>query len=67
MRSLDVEEERRMQVSKKLIGFMSTPERVMLLDQYVPKEAEKTDDNIESVIKNIDMSKVKRIIIEFKE
>lgn len=54
-------------MSKKLIGFMSTPERVILLDQYVPKEAEKTDDNIESVIKNIDMSQVKRIIIEFKE
>lgn len=54
-------------MSKKLIGFMRTPERVMLLDGYVPKEAEKTDDNIESVIKNIDMSKVKRIIIEFKE
>lgn len=53
-------------MSKKLIGFLSTPERVMLLDHVVPR-VEQTDDNIESIIKDIDMSKVKRIIIEFKE
>ena len=52
-------------MSKKLIGFMSTPERVMLLDKVVPT-VKKTDDNID-VFKSIDMSKVKRIIIEFKE